>query len=124
MEQFPVASQKPRSAVPLQDRHFADDQPHEVRDEGMPRLVIGRASLRPPVAPIPRAGELRLGAEIRRIRQERGMTQADFADAAGITTNYVSLVELGRTNMTLEKAIMITRALAFRLSEVLAAESG
>lgn len=52
------------------------------------------------------------------------MTQADFADAAGITINYVSLVELGRTNMTLEKAIMITRALAFRLSEVLAAESG
>ena len=64
---------------------------------------------------------VRLGAEIRRIRLERGMTQEDLADAARITTNYVSLVELGKTNVTLAKATMIAGAFGVTLSELLAA---
>jgi len=61
----------------------------------------------------------RLGAEIRRLRVAAGKTQEDLADEARMTTNYVSLVERGETNVTLAAATRITRALGVKLSEVL-----
>ena len=61
----------------------------------------------------------RLGAEIRRLRVEAGKTQEDLADEARMTTNYVSLVERGETNVTLAAATRIVRALSVKLSEVL-----
>ncbi len=63
---------------------------------------------------------VRLGAEFKRLRLERGMTQEDLADESGITTTYISLVELGKTNVTLAKAMQISQVLGVRLSEVLA----
>lgn len=62
-----------------------------------------------------------LGVEIRRLRLSAGMTQEDLADEAAMTTNYVSLVELGQTNVTVAAATRITRALKARLPEILAA---
>ena len=62
-----------------------------------------------------------IGVEIRRLRLSAGMTQEDLADEAAMTTNYVSLVELGQTNVTVAAAIRITRALSAKLSEILAA---
>ena len=61
-----------------------------------------------------------IGSEIRRLRLSAGMTQEDLADEAAMTTNYVSLVELGQTNITVTAATRITRALNARLSEILA----
>ena len=62
---------------------------------------------------------VRLGMEFRRLRLECGKTQEDLADEARMTTNYVSLVELGQTNVTVKKAAMIAMALSVKLSEVL-----
>ncbi len=61
-----------------------------------------------------------IGSEIRRLRLNARMTQEDLADEAGMTTNYVSLVELGQTNITVTAATRITRALSVKLSEILA----
>jgi len=60
-----------------------------------------------------------VGAEIRRLRLNAGMTQEDLADEAAMTTNYVSLVELGNTNVTVTAATRIARALRVKLSEIL-----
>jgi transcriptional regulator with XRE-family HTH domain len=42
----------------------------------------------------------RLGKNIRRLRQEQGWSQEDYADRAGIHRTYVSDVERGRRNPT------------------------
>lgn len=60
-----------------------------------------------------------IGGEVRRLRLSAGMTQEDLADEAKMTTNYVSLVELGQTNVTLSAATRIARALRMRLSDIL-----
>lgn len=41
-----------------------------------------------------------LGAEIRRLRNERDLTQEELADEAGLSSNYLSDVERGRRNIT------------------------
>lgn len=64
---------------------------------------------------------VRLGAEFRRLRQDRKLTQEDVAFDARITPTYLSFVETGRTNVTLVKAMQIARALGVRLAEVLSA---
>ena len=42
----------------------------------------------------------RLGKNIRRLRQENGWSQEDYADRAGIHRTYVSDIERGRRNPT------------------------
>ena len=61
----------------------------------------------------------RVGAELRRLRLDAGKTQEDLADEARMTTNYVSLVERGETNVTLAAATRIMRALGVKMSGVL-----
>lgn len=43
----------------------------------------------------------RLGANIRRLRQEAGWSQEDYADRAGIHRTYVSDIERGARNPTI-----------------------
>lgn len=43
-----------------------------------------------------------IGAQIRMARETLGMTQADVAAAAAVTPQMISLVELGKRNMTVE----------------------
>ena len=43
----------------------------------------------------------RLGKNIRRLRQENGWSQEDYADRAGIHRTYVSDIERGRRNPTI-----------------------
>lgn len=42
----------------------------------------------------------RLGQNIRRLREERGWSQEEYADRAGIHRTYVSDIERGRRNPT------------------------
>ena len=42
----------------------------------------------------------RLGRNVRRLREERGWSQEDYADRAGIHRTYVSDIERGRRNPT------------------------
>ena len=43
----------------------------------------------------------RLGRNVRRLREEKGWSQEDFADRAGIHRTYVSDIERGRRNPTI-----------------------
>ena len=44
---------------------------------------------------------LRLGRNVRRLREEKGWSQEDYADRAGIHRTYVSDIERGRRNPTI-----------------------
>jgi len=44
---------------------------------------------------------VRLGRNIRRLRQDRGWSQEDYADRAGIHRTYVSDIERGARNPTI-----------------------
>ena len=43
----------------------------------------------------------RLGRNIRRLREEQGWSQEDYADRAGIHRTYVSEIERGKRNPTI-----------------------
>lgn len=43
----------------------------------------------------------RLGHNVRRLREEKGWSQEDYADRAGIHRTYVSDIERGRRNPTI-----------------------
>lgn len=53
----------------------------------------------------------KIGARIREVRINRGMSQADLAYAAHISLPHVSDIELGKTKMYLTTFIRITEAL-------------
>jgi transcriptional regulator with XRE-family HTH domain len=53
----------------------------------------------------------RLGRNVRRLREEKGWSQEDYADRAGIHRTYVSDIERGRRNPT----VMIVQKLAVPL---------
>ena len=44
--------------------------------------------------------QLRLGRNVRRLREEHGWGQEDYADRAGIHRTYVSDIERGKRNPT------------------------
>lgn len=44
---------------------------------------------------------LRLGTNVRRLREAQGWSQEDYADRAGIHRTYVSDIERGRRNPTI-----------------------
>lgn len=44
---------------------------------------------------------VRLGLNLRKLRDEKGWSQEDFADRAGIHRTYVSDIERGRRNPTI-----------------------
>jgi transcriptional regulator with XRE-family HTH domain len=52
-----------------------------------------------------------LGQAVRAIRVEKGMTQEELADGAGVDFTYISVIERGRRNITLGTFSRISRAL-------------
>jgi len=65
-----------------------------------------------------REGEI-FGATVRRLRAERGWTQEDLADAAGLTTTYVGQVERGDKVPSLTVVLKLARGLAVAPGELL-----
>ena len=53
----------------------------------------------------------RLGRNVRRLREEKGWSQEDYADRAGIHRTYVSDIERGKRNPT----VTVVEKLAGRL---------
>jgi DNA-binding XRE family transcriptional regulator len=49
------------------------------------------------------------GENLRNARVKAGMTQAQLADRASLTQQYISLVEIGRQNLTLSTMAMLAR---------------
>jgi transcriptional regulator with XRE-family HTH domain len=61
----------------------------------------------------------RLGVRIRQIRQRLGIPQERLADRAGIHVTYLSGLETGRRNPTLNVLVDIANALGMSVSRLL-----
>ena len=59
------------------------------------------------------------GRNVRRVRQERGLTIEALADAAGISYSYAGELERGRRNPSLAVIEAIAKALAAKPHELL-----
>jgi transcriptional regulator with XRE-family HTH domain len=60
---------------------------------------------------------LNIGALIRELRQEAGMSQEEFADRCGLHRTYIGSVERGEKAITIETAQRIVKALGVTLSQ-------
>jgi len=59
------------------------------------------------------------GAAVRRLRLERGLTQEDLAEAAGLSQRYVSVLERGENSPTLNVIFRLCHALDVSPMELL-----
>lgn len=55
-----------------------------------------------------------LGARVRQLRREAGVSQEDFADACGFARSYMSRIERGTSNLSLDGIERL--AVAFEIS--------
>ena len=62
---------------------------------------------------------LLVGAEIRRLRSERGLSQEVFADLCSLDRTYIGSVERGERNISLVNLLKISHALDVPLSGLL-----
>lgn len=63
------------------------------------------------------AGEL--GALIRRLRKERGMTSEELAHRAGLTVGYVGTIERGARHPSLSTLRALSQAMGIRVRDLL-----
>lgn len=61
-----------------------------------------------------------LGRRINAARTSRRMTQQELAQASGLERTYISMIENGRQNLTIEAALKIANALDIQPSDLLA----
>lgn len=61
----------------------------------------------------------RFGPVLKRVRVERGMTQEQLADAAGLHRTEISLLERSRRKPLLETIVVICRGLGITPAELL-----
>ena len=62
---------------------------------------------------------IKIGKNIRRMREKQGRTQEDVSSEAGIEMSYYSKVERGEANPSLEIIFMVIRALHTKSSSIL-----
>lgn len=60
---------------------------------------------------------VRYGKAVRKIRKKQKISQEEFADKCGLHRTYISDVELGKRNVSLENIERIANALGMTLSE-------
>ncbi len=60
------------------------------------------------------------GKAVRKLRSDRGISQEEFAELCGLHRTYISDVELGKRNVSLENIGRIAEALNMPLSELFA----
>lgn len=63
-----------------------------------------------------------IGRRIRQLRMARGLTLADVADRANLSTSMISAVERGRANSSVGTLIAIAEALGVKVGELFEAE--
>ncbi|NLG25645.1 MAG: helix-turn-helix transcriptional regulator [Clostridiales bacterium] len=61
-----------------------------------------------------------LGAHIRRVRKERGMTQAQLADAVQVSASFLGHIERGSRVLSVNTLVSLARCLGISLDELLA----
>ena len=60
-----------------------------------------------------------IGRRLKALREEKDMSRAKLAELAGISREYVRLLEAGRYEPTVTTVLRITRALRVSITEVL-----
>ena len=60
---------------------------------------------------------VRYGKAVRKIRSEQGISQEELADLCGLHRTYISDVELGKRNLSLENIEKIAFALKYSLPD-------
>ena len=65
------------------------------------------------------AGDQALGLAVRKLRSERGWSQADLALRVGMDRNYLSLIELGRNSPSVRMLMRLCLALDVRAADLL-----
>ena len=64
--------------------------------------------------------ELPFGAALRRVRLAAGMTQEQLGLEAGVQRNFISLIELGQNQPTINTIVRLARALGMTASDLVA----
>lgn len=62
----------------------------------------------------------RFGATLRRLRNERGLSQERLAEAASLTADYIGFIERGENVATLTVLLKLAKALNVDAAELLA----
>lgn len=60
-----------------------------------------------------------MNTSIKKLRQDAGLTQAELADAAGLSQAHISQIESGKAGVGLKAALGIAKALGMPLDRVL-----
>ncbi len=68
------------------------------------------------------ASPKRLGAALRAMRRDQGLTQAEVADLAGVSRKWVSEVEQGKPSAEMGRVLQVAHALGFEITCVRAPE--
>jgi transcriptional regulator with XRE-family HTH domain len=55
-----------------------------------------------------------IGANVRRLRLKRGLSQGQFAEVVGLHLNYIHRIELGRVNISVGVLFMLAHALGVK----------
>ncbi|MBN1492269.1 MAG: helix-turn-helix transcriptional regulator [Phycisphaerae bacterium] len=63
--------------------------------------------------------QARFGRRLRAVRTEKGLSQEDLAHRSGLHRTYVSSVERGERNISLENIAKLAGALGVKLTELM-----
>jgi transcriptional regulator with XRE-family HTH domain len=64
-------------------------------------------------------GSVQMGTTLRRLRRKRGLSQAELADKADLSREYVNKLEAGRHDPPLSTILALAKALRVRASRLL-----
>lgn len=62
---------------------------------------------------------IEFGARVKVLRQEKGLTQEQFAKICALHKNYIGMVERGERNPSLKNIVVIAKGLEISISELM-----